>query len=109
MADRPHILIIEARFYPDIADELLRGAMAALERGRRHLRARRGARRARAARGDVDGRRGDDAARSYDGYVVLGCVIRGETTHYDIVANEIARGRLRPRVATTRWRSASAC
>jgi 6,7-dimethyl-8-ribityllumazine synthase len=33
--------------------------------------------------------------RRYDGYVILGCVIRGETSHYDIVANESARGIMR--------------
>lgn len=33
------------------------------------------------------GRRGD-----YDGFVALGCVIRGETTHYDTVCNDSSRG-----------------
>jgi 6,7-dimethyl-8-ribityllumazine synthase len=32
------------------------------------------------------------AAGSYDGFVALGCVIRGETYHFEIVANESARG-----------------
>ena len=88
MADAPHVLIIEARFYADIADELARGAIAALDAA--------GARHERIA---VPGTLEIPAAlamaiaggRRYDGYVLLGCVIRGETSHYDIVANESAR------------------
>lgn len=91
MADDSHILIVEARFYPDISDELLRGATAAL-----------GAAGATFDRVDVPGVfeipgairmavAATDSTPKYDGYLALGCVIRGETTHYDIVANESAR------------------
>jgi 6,7-dimethyl-8-ribityllumazine synthase len=87
---RSHVLIVEARFYPQISDELLRGATAALS-----------AVGATFDRVDVPGvfeipgaiRMAVAAAdrRPYDGFLALGCVIRGETTHYDIVANESAR------------------
>jgi len=91
MADDIHILIIEARYYPDISDELLSGATAALH-----------AAGATFDRVEVPGVfeipaairmaiAASDPAPKYDGYLVLGCVIRGETTHYDIVANESSR------------------
>jgi 6,7-dimethyl-8-ribityllumazine synthase len=93
MADRPpHLLIIEARFYEAIADELLRGAVAVIEgAGATHDRV------------SVPGalelpaalamalEAADHGGTNHDGYVILGCVIRGETSHYDIVCNESAR------------------
>ena len=85
---KAHILIIEARYYAEICDELVRGAVAALARaGATHERA--------AVPGalEIPGAIAAAAkARRFDGYVALGCVLRGETTHYDIVANESARG-----------------
>ena len=92
MADAPRILIIEARFYADIADELARGAIAALDRaGASHERLTvPGALEIPAALAMAI-----DSSRRYDGFVLLGCVIRGQTSHYDIVANESARAIMR--------------
>ena len=85
-------LIVEARFYNDIGTMLLNGAKAAFE--------------AADARYDVITVPGAleipamvviamEAAREmgqpYDGVVTLGCVIRGETYHFEIVAGESAR------------------
>lgn len=95
MAEAPHILVVEARFYEDIADELAMGALAELTRAdATHERiAVPGALEIPAAIGfAVRSMDFYSGRRRFDGYVALGCVIRGETSHYDIVCNESARG-----------------
>ena len=81
-----NILIVEAPYYQDIADELARGAAAALEEA--------GAAYDRLevpGALEIPGAISIASGASYDGFVALGCVIRGETSHYDIVAGESAR------------------
>ena len=95
MSRPPHVLVVEARFYPDIADELLKGAIQALEAaGASHERLSvPGAFEIPAAIAmAVEGQRLAAPHRPYDGFLALGCVIRGETTHYDYVCSESARG-----------------
>ena len=86
------ILIVEARFYDDLSDALLGGAKAALDEagaaydvvtvpGALEIPA--------AISFALDGAEEDGV--DYDGFVALGCVIRGETYHFDIVANESCR------------------
>ena len=89
----PHLLIIEARFYDDISDELLRGAVGALERaGATYERITVAGALEIPAAIAMALEAVDEGTVEYDGYVALGCVIRGETSHYDIVAGESARG-----------------
>jgi 6,7-dimethyl-8-ribityllumazine synthase len=88
----PHILIVEARFYDDMADALLDGATTALKEA--------------GATYDVVTVPGaleipptiamaldaaEEGGSEYDGFVALGMVIRGETYHFDIVSNESSR------------------
>jgi len=91
-SDNQHILIVEGRFYDHISDELLRGATHALdEAGVQYDRVSvPGALEIPAAIAvAIDASRRRRAP--YDGVVALGCVIRGETHHFEIVANESAR------------------
>ncbi len=91
MTAAPRFLIVQARFYEDIADQLVRGATRALEeRGASYeTLAVPGAFEIPAA--IVLARMAGGSARRFDGYIALGCVIRGETTHYDYICTESAR------------------
>ena len=90
---KPNVLVIEAPFYPHIARSLLHGATSVLEKAG-----------ARFERIGVPGaleippailfaaRAAEKAGKPYDGFVALGCVIRGETYHFEIVAGQSAAG-----------------
>ncbi|MDP2764393.1 MAG: 6,7-dimethyl-8-ribityllumazine synthase [Brevundimonas sp.] len=94
MSDPYRVLIVEARFYDDLADALLEGAKDAL--------------RAQNVQFDVVSVPGAlevptaialaveagryPTAPRYDGFVALGCVIRGETYHFEIVSDQSAAG-----------------
>jgi len=87
--DRPvKVLIAVAPFYRDIADNLIKGAMAEIEEtGARHdLVEVPGSLELPTAIGIAE------RMSNFDGYVALGCVIRGETTHYETVCNDSSRG-----------------
>jgi len=93
MSKGPHVLIVEARFYEDISDQLAAGAIAAVEaRGGTHRRiAVPGALEIPAViKFAVDA--AEKGGETFDAFVALGCVIRGETTHYDHVCTESIAG-----------------
>ena len=91
--ETPRVLIVEARFYEHVSDALLKGATRVLdEAGATYDRiAVPGALEVPAAIAFAV-----DAAQKkrapYDGVVALGCVIQGETYHFELVSNESARG-----------------
>ncbi|MBL6958641.1 MAG: 6,7-dimethyl-8-ribityllumazine synthase [Rhodospirillales bacterium] len=91
VTEQPHVLIVEARFYEDIADELVKGATAELEKA--------GVTYDRIAvpgvfeipatvRFAIRSMELGAASQHYAGYITLGCVIRGETDHYDHICRE---------------------
>jgi 6,7-dimethyl-8-ribityllumazine synthase len=95
MSEAPHILIVEARFYDDLLDSLLAGAKRVLQKagatfelvtvpGALEIPA--------AIKFAHESARLGVLQKTFDGFVAIGCVIRGETTHYDTVCEESARG-----------------
>ena len=84
-----HILVAVADYYQDVTNELHAGVKARLEKdghsfetiyvpGAFEL--------------PVALQMAVDGSKHYDGYIALGCVIRGETSHYDYVCSQCARG-----------------
>ncbi|MGH1329824.1 MAG: 6,7-dimethyl-8-ribityllumazine synthase [Paracoccaceae bacterium] len=86
--DRPvKLLIVVAPYYKDVADQMIAGAKATIEEagGTWDLVEVPGALEVPTAI------RIADRMSNFDGYVALGCVIRGETTHYETVCNDSSR------------------
>jgi 6,7-dimethyl-8-ribityllumazine synthase len=85
------ILIVEARYYDQFADALLRGATKVLDEAGCTVE-----RVTVPGALEIPGAIAMAAAarkkEAYDGFVALGCVVQGETYHFEIVSNESARG-----------------
>ena len=94
LEEKIKILIVEARFYDELADALLDGAAKAVTAAGAEydVVTVAGALEIPAAISLAEEGGHRPAGVRYDGYVALGCVIRGETYHFEIVAEESARG-----------------
>jgi len=88
MPDSAHLLVVDAPYYTELSASLMEGVKEVLDEA--------------GATFDYVTVAGvleipaavamaDASDKHYDGYIVIGCVIRGETTHYEIVSNESAR------------------
>lgn len=90
--DGARVLVIEARFYDKLADELLAGALAVLDKAECRVDVVTVPGALEIPSAIVIGlRAADEAVDPYEAVVALGTVIRGETGHYDIVAGESSR------------------
>ncbi len=88
MPSAARVLIVEARFHENLGDMLVKGAVQALKNAGASY-----------DRVTVPGALEIPAVialaaqtQKYDAYVALGCIIRGETYHFEVVSNESARG-----------------
>ena len=94
MAENLTILIAEARFYEDVAEDLTRGAIEVLEAAgvSHHIVAVPGTFEVPAAiRFAIRAMELGAASQRYAGFIALGCVVRGETDHYDHICREASR------------------
>jgi len=95
MTDAPHIVLIEARFYDDLSDQLAAGAIAAIEEagGTIYRIAVPGILEIPATlQFAIEGKGDPETGRMFDGGIVLGCAIKGDTDHYEHVCTESMRG-----------------
>ncbi|WP_136442773.1 6,7-dimethyl-8-ribityllumazine synthase [Pacificoceanicola onchidii] len=86
--DKPvKVLIVVSPYYKEIADQLVEGAKAEIEAagGTHETIEVPGALEVPTAIGIAE------RMSNFDGYVALGCVVRGETTHYETVCNDSSR------------------
>ncbi len=93
--DKPHIMVVEARFYGEINDLLLAGARAVLDRAEAsyEIVTVPGALEIPAAIAyAVKAMNYDPTRRRFEGYVALGAIIRGGTRHDEIVGDLSAKG-----------------
>jgi 6,7-dimethyl-8-ribityllumazine synthase len=94
MSETTSILIVEGRFYDDIADELVRGAAAVLDQvgmNYERLPVPGAFEVPQAIRFAIRSMEIGSEVNRYAGFIGFGCVIRGETSHYDYVCQESSR------------------
>ncbi|MFL2654459.1 MAG: 6,7-dimethyl-8-ribityllumazine synthase [Alphaproteobacteria bacterium] len=95
MPRNAHIMLVVSKYYKEIAEELLAGSIVELKKSKStwEIIEVPGAFEIPAAISmSINSNKKPEVNKSVDGYVALGCVIRGETSHYDYVCGETARG-----------------